>query len=90
MNPQQIIKILLKLKLKNFTNFIKIKPNKKRRNICLRKQIRVEFCHVHAIKQFVTLSETVLGINPEGAIFESFQITNSKKKVGTSTWRTIK
>ena len=27
MNPQQIIKILLKLKLKNFTNFMKIKPN---------------------------------------------------------------
>ena len=45
---------------------------------------------MNAIKQFVTLSETVLGINPEGAIFESFQITNSKKKVGTSTWRTIK
>ena len=69
MNPQQVIKILLNPK---------IKPNEKRRNICLRKQIRVEFC------------QTILGINPEGAIFESFQITNSKKKVGTSTWRTVK
>ena len=35
------------------------------------------------------LRETILGINPEGAIFESFQITNSKKKVGTLTWRTV-
>ena len=83
MNPQQIIKILLNPK---------IKPNEKRWNIFLRKQIRVEFefeCHVNAIKQFVMLRETILGINPEGAIFESFQITNSKKKVGTSTWRTV-
>ena len=36
------------------------------------------------------LRETILGINPEGAIFESFQIANSKKKVGTLTWRTVK
>ena len=81
MNPQQIIKILLNPK---------IKPNEKRRNICLRKQIRVEFCHVNALKQFVMLRQTILDIDPEGAIFESFQITNSKKKVGTSTWRTVK
>ena len=81
MNPQQIIKILLNPK---------IKTNEKHRNICLRKQIRVEFFYVNTIKQFVMLRETILGINPEGAIFESFQITNSKKKVGTSTWRTVK
>ena len=70
MNPQQIIKILLNPK---------IKPNEKCRNVCLRKQIPVEFCHVNAIKQLVMLSETILGINPEGALFESFQITNSKE-----------
>ena len=81
MNPQQIIKILL---------YPKIKPNEKRRNICSRKHIQVWFCYVNAIKKFVMLRETILGINPEGAIFESFQITNSKKKVGTLTWRTVK
>ena len=41
MNQQQVIKILLNPK---------IKPNEKRRNICLRKQIRVEFCYANAIK----------------------------------------
>ena len=36
------------------------------------------------------LRDVILGINLEGASFESFQTTNSKKKVGTSTWRTFK
>ena len=61
MNPQQIIKVLL---------YPKIKPNEKRQNICLWKHIQVWFCYVNAIKRFVMLRETILGINPEGAIFE--------------------
>ena len=61
MNPQQIIKVLL---------YPKIKPNEKRQNICLWKHIQVWFCYVNAIKRFVMLRETILGINPEEAIFE--------------------